>query len=170
MEKDKINLLVVDDEEKFLDSMKKRLEIRGFNVIAVNRGGKAIDAARSQPVDIVLLDLKMPGMNGEQTLAELKKMHQGLEVVILTGHGSTDSVVECTEKGAYFYLQKPCELDLLLAILAEAYKRRVMKRLDVGYDRIDELLGQGNSGSPLDALKHIRELDPEKRDESYGRN
>jgi len=162
MPKQKINLLVVDDEEQFLDSMKRRLEVRDFNVIAVNRGGKAIDAARSQPVDIVLLDLKMPGMNGEQTLAELKKLHKGLEVVILTGHGSTDSVVECTEKGAYFYLQKPCELELLLAILAEAYKRRVMKKMSIGYERMDELLGEGNSRSPLDILKQVRELDPEK--------
>ena len=162
MAKEKINLLVVDDEEQFLASMKRRLEIRGFNVIAVNRGGKALDAARSQPIDIVLLDLKMPGMNGEQTLAELKKLYKGLEVVILTGHGSTDSVVECTEKGAYFYLQKPCELDLLLAILAEAYKRRVMKRLNVEYEGMAGMLGDGNSQSPLDVLNRIRELDPEK--------
>ena len=162
MIKEKINLLVVDDEEQFLDSMKRRLEVRDFNVIAVNRGGKAVDAVRSQPIDIVLLDLKMPGMNGEQTLAELKKLHKGLEVVILTGHGSTDSVVECTEKGAYFYLQKPCELELLLAILAEAYKRRVMKRMNIEYARMEEMLGAENSNASLSVLKKIRELDPEK--------
>ena len=62
MKKQKINLLIVDDEERFLESTKKRLEVRDFNVIAVNRGEKAIEAARNNSIDVVLLDLKMPGM------------------------------------------------------------------------------------------------------------
>ena len=109
MAKKKINLLIVDDEEQFLKSMTKRLEVRDFNVIAVDRGEKAIEAARKHPIDIALVDLKMPGMNGEQTLEALKKQHPWMEVVILTGHGSIDSAVECTKIGAYSYLQKPCE-------------------------------------------------------------
>ncbi len=110
MEKEKINLLIVDDEEQFLESMKKRLEVRDFHVITVNRGDKAIEAARKHPIDIALVDLKMPGMSGEETLEALKKEHEWMEVVILTGHGSVDSAVECTKSGAYSYLQKPCEL------------------------------------------------------------
>lgn len=161
MGKQKINILIVDDEERFLESTKKRLEVRDFNVIAVNRGEKAIEAARNNSIDVVLLDLKMPGMNGEETLAALKKDNKWLEVIILTGHGSTDSVVECLDKGAYFYLQKPCELDLLLSILAEAYRRRVMRKLKIKQDRMDEILEVTESESPADVLRKIRELDVE---------
>jgi len=162
MGKGKINLLIVDDEERFLESTKKRLEVRDFNVIAVNRGEKAVEAARNNPVDVVLLDLKMPGMNGEQTLAELKKENKWLEVIILTGHGSTDSVVECLDKGAYFYLQKPCELDVLLSVLAEAYRRRVMRKLKIKQERMDKVLETTESDSPLSVLRKIRELDEEQ--------
>ena len=132
MEQKKINLLIVDDEEQFSEAMKKRLEVRGFNVLCVNRGDKAIEAARQQTVDIALVDLKMPGISGEETLEALKKEHEWMEVVILTGHGSIDSAVECTRSGAYSYLQKPCELDHLLEVLKDAYKKRVRAFFDLG--------------------------------------
>lgn len=156
---DKINLLIVDDEERFLESIKKRLEVRDFNVITVNRGDKALEVARKFPIDVALVDLKMPGMNGEQTLEGLKKEHQWMEVVILTGHGSTESAVECTKKGAYFYLQKPCELDRLLQVLTDAYKRRVMNRLKIRGERMDEILQMADSSSPLAILRRIKKLD-----------
>ena len=161
MAKEKINLLIVDDEEQFLKSMTKRLEVRDFNVIAVDRGEKAIEAAREHPIDIALVDLKMPGMNGEQTLEALKKQHQWMEVVILTGHGSVDSAVECTKSGAYSYLQKPCEWERLLAVLAEAYKKQVMNKLDVKDKRMNELLGMSAYSSPRAILQKSRELDQE---------
>ncbi len=161
MAKEKINLLIVDDEEQFLKSMTKRLEVRGFNVIAVDRGEKAIKAAREHPVDIALVDLKMPGMNGEQTLEALKEQHQWMEVVILTGHGSVDSAVECTKSGAYSYLQKPCEWERLLSVLAEAYKRKVMNRLNVKEKRMNELLEMSAYSSPKAILEKSRELDQE---------
>ena len=72
MENNKINLLIVDDEEQFLNSISKSLELRDFKVIAVNRGEKAIEAARNNSIDIALVDLKMPGINGEETLKKLK--------------------------------------------------------------------------------------------------
>src|SRR4030042_4802793 len=140
MAKEKINLLIVDDEEQFLKSMTKRLEVRDFNVIAVDRGEKAIEAAREHPIDVALVDLKMPGMNGEETLEALKKEHQWMEVVILTGHGSIDSAVECTKIGAHCYLQKPCEWDRLLSVLAEAYKKKVMNKLNIKERKMNELL------------------------------
>ena len=68
MKNNKINLLIVDDEEQFLSSISKSLELRDFDVIAVNRGEKAIEAARKNPIDVALVDLKMPGINGEETL------------------------------------------------------------------------------------------------------
>jgi DNA-binding NtrC family response regulator len=161
MAKQKINLLIVDDEEQFLKSMTKRLEVRDFNVIAVDRGEKAIEAARQHPIDVALVDLKMPGMNGEQTLEALKAQHQWMEVVILTGHGSIDSAVECTKSGAYSYLQKPCEWERLLSVLAEAYKKKVMNRLNIKEKRMNELLEMSVYSSPRAILEKSRELDQE---------
>jgi len=102
VENDKINLLIVDDEVQFLNSISKSLEAREFNVIAVDRGEKAIEAARKNLIDVALVDLKMPGINGEETLKALKAEHRWMEIVILTGHGTIDSAVECTKSGAYF--------------------------------------------------------------------
>ena len=161
MEKDKINLLLVDDEEEFLESMSTRLSVRDFHVIAVNRGEKALEAARNYPVDIALVDLKMPGIDGEETLKALKKEHKWMEVVILTGHGSVDSAVECTKSGAYLYLQKPCELDQLLDVLKDAYKKRVMNRKAIEEKKMNELLKISQSGSPRDMLRRLKEIDQE---------
>jgi DNA-binding NtrC family response regulator len=160
--KKKINLLIVDDEKQFLESMTKWLEIRDFHVIPVDRGEKAIEAARTQPIDIALVDLKMPGMDGEQTLQALKKEHPWMEVIILTGHGSVDSAVECTKIGAWSYLQKPCELDRLLSTLTDAYKKKVMNKMDIKEQRMNELLQQCQYSSPRAILEKIRELDQEE--------
>jgi DNA-binding NtrC family response regulator len=159
MAEKKINLLIVDDEEQFLESMGKRLEIRGFNVIAVNRGEKAIEAARQQPIDVALVDLKMPGMDGEATLEALKHEHQWMEVVILTGHGSINSAVHLTKSGAYEYLQKPCELDQLLDVLTAAYKKHVMNKSQIAETRMNDILRMADKSSPLDILRRLRELD-----------
>ena len=159
MEKNKINLLFVDDEEQFLTSMSKRLEARGFHVLAVNRGEKAIEAARTHSVDIALVDLKMPGMNGEETLKALKQEHSWMEIVILTGHGSIDSPVECTQGGAHSYLQKPCDLEQILEVLKEAYKKRVMNRHQIGEIQMAELLQGVNPGSPREILRRLKEID-----------
>jgi DNA-binding NtrC family response regulator len=161
MAKQKINLLIVDDEEQFLKSMTKRLEVRDFRVIAVDRGDKAIQAAKQHPIDVALVDLKMPGMNGEETLRALKEQHPWMEVVILTGHGSIDSAVECTRIGAHSYLQKPCEFDRLLSVLADAYKKKVMNKMSLKEERMNELLEMTQYSSPLAILRRIRELDDE---------
>lgn len=163
MNKDKINLLIVDDEEQFLSSISKSLEVRDFNVIAVNRGEKAIEAARSTPIDVALVDLKMPGIDGEETLKKLKAEHRWMEVIILTGHGTVDSAVECTKSGAYSYMQKPCELDHLLEALKSAYKKRVMNKKKIEEKKMDELLKISISGSARDILRRLKEIDKEDK-------
>ena len=159
MTQNKINLLFVDGEEQFLESMRKRLEARDFNVLAVNRGDKAITAARENQVDIALLDLKMPGINGEETLKALKQEHPWMEIVILTGHGSIDSAVECTKGGAYSYLQKPCELDQLMEVLKDAYKKRIMNKHRIAEQRMNEMLKISQSHSPREILRRLKEID-----------
>ena len=159
MEKEKINLLIVDDEEQFLESISKSLELRDFNVISVNRGEKAIEAAKNNPIDIALVDLKMPGISGEETLKLLKQEHKWMEVVILTGHGGVDSAVECTKSGAYSYLQKPCRLDQLLEALQDAYKKKVMNRKKIEEKKMNELLSISISSRPREILRKLREMD-----------
>jgi len=159
MDKKKIHLLFVDDEIQFLESMKKRLESRDFHVLAVDRGEKAIIAARQTPVDVALVDLKMPGINGEETLKALKKEHQWMEIVILTGHGSVDSAVECTQSGAYSYLQKPCDFEQLLEVLKNAYKKKVMNKNQIEERRMNEILKISQTTSTRDILRRLREID-----------
>ena len=149
---EKINLLIVDDEVDFLNSITKSLEVRNFNVIAVTRGEKAIEAAKKNYLDIALVDLKMPGMNGEDTLKALKKEHKWMEIVILTGHGTIDSAVECTKGGAYSFLQKPCELDELLDTLRSAYKKMLMNSKDLDEEKIDEMI-ELQTKTPREILK-----------------
>ncbi len=135
-----INLLVVDDEEEFLDSITRSLSVRNFKVVAVNRGEKAIEAVKSHAIDVALVDLKMPGINGEETLAALKKEKEGLEVVILTGHGTIDSAIECTRIGAFAFLQKPCELNELLDTLHRAYEKKQKNIEEINERRIKGIL------------------------------
>ncbi len=159
MAEKKINLLIVDDEEQFLESMRKRLAARDFNVIAVNRGDMAIKAAKQQVIDIALVDLKMPGISGEETLNTLKKEHEWMEVIILTGHGSTESAVECTKMGAYHYLQKPVELEELLNVLLLAYKKRVMNKKQIKEEQMNEIISMAQSDSSLAILRRIKEFE-----------
>ena len=159
MEKDKINLLIVDDEEQFLSSISRSLAMRDFNVIAVNRGDMALDAARKQSIDIALVDLKMPGLDGQQTLEKLRKEHQWMEIIILTGHGTIDSAAACTRSGAYAYLQKPCEFDRLLDMLIQAYKKRVMNKQKIQDKKMSQLLKISMNNSPKEILRRLREID-----------
>jgi DNA-binding NtrC family response regulator len=159
MSENRINILIVDDEEDFLRSISKSLEVRDFNVIAVNRGEKAIKAAKENPIDIALVDLKMPGMDGETTLKELKKENKWMEVVILTGHGTIDSATSCAKSGAYSFLQKPCELEKLLNTLVRAYKQRVANKKKINDKKMEEILKLWDS--PRDILRRLKEIDKE---------
>ena len=159
MEMNKINLLIVDDEEQFLHSISRSLEMRDFNVTAVNRGDKALEVAGTQPVDIALVDLKMPGMDGQETLEALKKQHPWMEIVILTGHGTIDSAAACTRAGAFSYLQKPCEFDRLLETLAQAFKQRVMNKKQIEEKKMDSMLRISMGLSPREILNKLREID-----------
>ena len=123
----KAKVLIVDDEERFRITLKKLLTANGLETNAVASGMEAIEELQQQPYDVILLDVKMPGMSGIEALAELKKVSREVEVIILTGHASVDVAVEIMKLGGYEYLLKPCPMDELLAKIESAYERKVAR-------------------------------------------
>jgi DNA-binding NtrC family response regulator len=118
------NILVVDDEEEFRDLTSKRLEKKGLKVKAAESGEKALDILEHSYTDVVLLDVKMPGMDGIETLRRIRAMKPLVEVVLLTGHASVDSGIEGMKLGAFDYLMKPIDLEPLLEKLTDAYEKK----------------------------------------------
>ena len=158
-----IKLLIVDDEIRFLESIAQRLEMRGFDVAKAGRGAEALEICARERFDLALIDLKMPGIDGRQLLEILKREHAHLEVVILTGHGSMESAVECTKLGAFGYLPKPYELDELIEVLKDAYHERLRKKFEADEVKIRKLQELALGASPLGILKAMREIDDERR-------
>ena len=160
---DGIKLLIVDDEIKFLNSIAKRLEMRDFDVTKATNGQEALEIAGREKFDLVLLDLKMPGLNGKQVLEILKREHKFLEVIIITGHGSLDSAVECTRLGAFDYLPKPYELESLLEKLQKAYEARLEKKFKADQERLEKIGKLATGHSALSILRELRKLDDEEK-------
>ena len=116
-----IKVLMVDDEEQFRATTKKILEKKGFETILAESGEEAIKKLKENP-DVVILDIKMPGMDGHQALREIRKDKPDIPVIMLTGHGALPSAREALVEGAFDYLTKPCDIDLLASKIADAYE------------------------------------------------
>ena len=157
-----IRLLIVDDETRFLQAIAQRLRKRGFVVSTAANGPDAIELARRERLDIALLDLKMPGMDGGQVLQALKEEHHFLEAIILTGHGSLESAVELTQLGAFGYLPKPYEMDLLVERLKDAYEARLKRKFEADAQRTQQIMRIAQGDSPLGILRRLSELDDER--------
>ncbi|KMY67642.1 hypothetical protein AAU61_06950 [Desulfocarbo indianensis] len=125
---DSFNVLVVDDEKDFLQALVARLGLRKLNAVGVENGLAALEHLERAPVDVVVLDLKMPGMDGLEVLGEIKRRRPGVEVVILTGHGSVESGMEGVSRGAFAYLVKPVKLDELMEKIVKAYEWKRMNQ------------------------------------------
>mgnify|MGYP005836624425 CR=1 FL=1 len=117
-------ILIVDDEERFRTTMCKLLTIRGFDAVAVEGGPEAIEHAKEQPCDVVILDVRMPEMSGVDVLAEIKKVDADIEVIIMTGYASVDTAKEILTRGAYDYMLKPYSIDELVEKIEAANERR----------------------------------------------
>jgi sodium-dependent dicarboxylate transporter 2/3/5 len=114
-------ILLVDDEDRFRSNLAKRLRARGYDVVDVDNGEDAIRQVRTDSdIEIAVLDLKMPGMDGIQTLQEMQAFNPAIQAIMLTGHGSLDSATEAGRLEAFRYLQKPCTVEELTAVLEEA--------------------------------------------------
>jgi DNA-binding NtrC family response regulator len=115
---------LVDDEVEFVETLVKRLRKRKVNTAAVGSGEEALQVLKQTPVDVVVLDVKMPGMDGIETLREIKKISPLVEVIMLTGHANMEVAIEGMELGAFDYLMKPMDIDELLYKLQDAYKKK----------------------------------------------
>mgnify|MGYP001552014687 CR=1 FL=1 len=159
----KINLLMVDDEEEFLNSLAERLETRDFEVTTATEGAKAVAAAAEGLFDVAIIDLNMPGMDGMALLKILKEKHKFLEVIILTGFGKVASYKEATELGAFSYLEKPFDMDQLLEELKNAYQTRLKRKFEQDQKRQEELAALSLGSSPLGILRALKQMDDDQK-------
>ncbi|MCP3872763.1 MAG: response regulator [Desulfobacteraceae bacterium] len=119
------NVLLVDDEKAFVETMAKRLEKRKLMIAKAFTGEEALEHISVHPkVEVVILDVKMPGMNGREVLKEIKKHYPLIEVIMLTGHATVESGIEGMKLGAFDYLTKPCDIDNLIAKVDEASNKK----------------------------------------------
>ena len=159
----KIKLLLVDDEIKFLESISKRLVLKNFDVTTASNGKEAIASAEKGLFDVAVVDFQMPGMDGTQVLKALKDKHKYLEIIMLTGHATVDSAVECTKLGAFKYLEKPYAFEKLVEAITEAYQARLKKKFEHNQKRIEEIQKLSISSSPLGLLRALARLDDEEK-------
>jgi DNA-binding NtrC family response regulator len=118
-------VLLVDDEVAFTDTLSKRLTKRGLNVLTAPSGPEALGILQKESmIDVVILDVKMPGMDGIEALKEIKKLKPLVEVIMLTGHATVDSAIEGMKLGALDYLMKPCDTEVLMSKVQEAKSKK----------------------------------------------
>ena len=124
MSKEEIKILLVDDEKQFVDTLAERLAMRGFSARVAYDGPQALKAVED-PTDVIVLDLRMPGMDGFEVLRSVKKSNPQVQVIILTGHGGDAEEQTAYRMGAYNFLKKPMDIDELLNSIRMAYRDKV---------------------------------------------
>lgn len=117
---EQLRLLIVDDEEDFLSALAQRLEFRGFRVEAASSGSDALARVGEEGFHVLVLDVKMPGIDGLELMAQIKAKHACLPVILLTGHGSVADAERGIEQGAFDYLMKPIDIDELIEKIRKA--------------------------------------------------
>ena len=121
---DDVKVLIIDDETDYLETLTKRLRKRNLKVTGASSGEEALRVLSETPVDVVVLDVRMPGMDGIEALREIKKIDPLLQVIMLTGHANVEVAIEGMELGAFDYLMKPADMDELLYKIQDAYKAK----------------------------------------------
>ncbi|MCJ7687518.1 MAG: response regulator [Desulfobacteraceae bacterium] len=121
---EKMKMMLVDDEKRFLSTTKKLLSRKGYDVLTATSGTEALEELRAHNIHVVILDVKMPGMDGIETLKAIKRTYPLVEVIMLTGHGTVDSAVEGLKSGATDYLTKPTDVQDLIEKAEEAFEKR----------------------------------------------
>ncbi len=121
------NVLFVDDEVDFLETLMKRMKKRNVNVAGVKSGREALFFLEKNASDAVVLDVRMPGMDGIETLRAIKEKYPLVEVIMLTGHASLEVARQGMELGAFDYLMKPINIDELLFKIQDAFQKKTLQ-------------------------------------------
>jgi DNA-binding NtrC family response regulator len=134
-------VMLVDDEVPFLEAMTKRLEKRNLRVITAESGEQALQSLdKNRNLDVVILDVKMPGMDGIEALREIRKGYPLVEVIMLTGHATVETAIEGMKLGAFDYLMKPCEIEHLMLKVEEATQKKRDHEQKIREARVKEAL------------------------------
>jgi len=121
---EKMRIMLVDDEERYLHTTQKLIEKKGYAVLTARSGAEALEKLKLQNVHVVILDVKMPGMDGNQTLKAIKTLYPMVEVIMLTGHATVDSAIDGLKSGACDYLMKPADIDEIMEKAIAAFEKR----------------------------------------------
>ena len=139
----KAKILIVDDEEKILETMKGSLEDENYEVLTARDGQEAIDKVRAENPDLIFLDIWLPGVDGMETLKAIKEHDANLDVILMTGHGTMSTAIQAIKLGAFDFLEKPLSLDSILSVAHNALEqKRVQKEESVTSPREEELIGE----------------------------
>ncbi len=134
------NVLLVDDEVGFIETFGERLELRNFEISKAFSGEEALQVlAENETIEVVILDVKMPGMDGIETLAEIKRKKPLVEVMMLSGHADVGSAIEGMKHGAFDYLMKPVDMDQIITKVNEAAMKKRQHEEKIIQARIKEI-------------------------------
>jgi DNA-binding NtrC family response regulator len=146
----KARLLIVDDEEQFVEALSERLSMRDYDVTSSLTGEDAIEKIKNYNFDVVILDVRLPGIDGTDVLREIKSLKPLTEVIMLTGHGTVEMAIEGMKLGAFDFLIKPCETEDLTAKIDKAHDRKAEQE-----DRIRAAKLSDYTSSPRSVLKDV---------------
>jgi DNA-binding NtrC family response regulator len=146
----KARLLIVDDEEQFVEALSERLSMRDYDVTTSLTGEDAIERINNYNFDVVILDVRLPGVEGAEVLREIKNLKPLTEVIMLTGHGTVEMAIEGMKLGAFDFLIKPCETEDLTAKIDKAHDRKAEQE-----DRIRTAKISHSASSPRSVLNDI---------------
>lgn len=133
-------ILLVDDEKPFVETMTKRLKKREVDIVSAYNGKEALEClAKDGTIEVVILDIKMPVMDGMTALKKIKNKHPLVEVIMLTGHGTLETGIEGMKMGAFDYLMKPCDMDQLIEKVDEAARRKRQHEHKIMEARVDAI-------------------------------
>ncbi len=119
---EKMTMMLVDDEERYLQTTAKLIEKKGYQILTAKSGKEALETLKSQKVHVMVLDMKMPGMDGNETLKAVKELYPLMKIIILTGHAGMDSAMDGIKSGAFDFLIKPVDLDQILKKALDAFQ------------------------------------------------
>ena len=163
MKKKKLKVLLVDDEKEFVDSLSERLELRNLEADIAYDGEQALEAIKEGKHDVMVLDLRMPGIDGIEVLRRVKKSNPDVQVVVLTGHGTEKDEEQARKLGAFAYMKKPADIDQLVGTLQKAWSR--LKKSKKAVDSVIMAAAFAQAGEREMARETLSEFMGEDEDE-----